>query len=195
MHSYPLLQKQSSCPAASVIGVRLSVSPLVVILEWTCLYMFRGNVKCLLSHQGSSWNYKNDINTQIYIHLKYKPGQLIFQDDPFSEMSDGESSASFVYSSCPFIKKRKPSRSVAFSESVTEYYEIPLSSSDGSNQDEDVYEEPCRYFWPQNKHFFPRQVWQGLRRYARCEHTWDGMPQSNKLNLTLVWNVNLGFHS
>ena len=116
--------------------------------------------------------------------MKYKPGQLIFQDEPRSE-SDGESSASFVYSSCPFIKKRKPSRSVAFSESVTEYYEIPVSSSDGSNEDEDVYEEPCRNFWPRNKHFFPRQVWQGLRRYARCEHTWDASIKQIKPDIGL----------
>ena len=65
---------------------------------------------------------------------------------------------------------------MVFSESVTEYYEVPLSEAsleEAPEDGDDGYEEPCRYFWPRNKHFFPRQVWQGLRRYATCEQTWN----------------------
>ena len=83
----------------------------------------------------------------------------------FSESSGGESWASFVFSSCPFIKKRKPDRRVFFADSDTEflvpYQQPPLPRA----EEEHVYEEPDRgKKWPRNKHFFSRFIWQSLKR-------------------------------
>ena len=82
-----------------------------------------------------------------------------------SEDSDtGDTASSFIYSNCPFIKKRKLERNVVFSEEVTEYC-VAYSEPSSSGVEEHIYEEPCQYkFWPGNKHFFSRQIWQALKR-------------------------------
>ena len=78
--------------------------------------------------------------------------------------SEGESTGSFVFSSCPFIKKRRNVRSVIFNDDITYVtYQNP-SELDISDTTENIYHEPCKYFWPKNKHFFNRQVWQAIKR-------------------------------
>ena len=77
---------------------------------------------------------------------------------------EGDSPSSFIYSNCPFIKKRKLERNVVFSEEITEYC-VTYSEPSNSLVEEHIYEEPCKYsFWPNNKHFFSRQIWQALKR-------------------------------
>ena len=80
------------------------------------------------------------------------------------DFSEGESTGSFVFSSCPFIKKRRNVRSVIFNDDITYVtYQNP-SELDTCDSSENIYHEPCKYFWPKNKHFFNRQVWQAIKR-------------------------------
>ena len=85
-----------------------------------------------------------------------------------SESSEGESWASFVFSSCPFIKKRKPDRRVIFADSDRQFlvsYQTPPASRAEEEEEEHVYEEPDKgNKWPRNRHFFSRYIWQSLKR-------------------------------
>ena len=81
-----------------------------------------------------------------------------------SDTSEGETTASFVYSSCPFIKRRRVVQRVIFSDDITEHYydttETPPADSDNTE-----YEDPITYLpWPENRHFFSLRVWRAIRR-------------------------------
>ena len=84
----------------------------------------------------------------------------------------GDSTRSFVFSSCPFIKKRKNIRHVVFNTDITEYYVTYQQPAELDIEEEHIYHEPSKYFWPKNKHFFSRQVWQAIKRWGQIFVRW-----------------------